>query len=136
MLANIVGTAALIQIAAYMIVSMYAVYHPDYSPERWHIWVTYVLISWVCCLPVLFANKALPRIQQISGILLVVGLVITVGVCAAADKHATSHAVWSQWSNATGYRSDGFAFLLGMLNGVFSAGPPDTVCHLAEEVLK
>ena len=53
-----------------------------------------------------------------------------------STPYASSTKVWATWDNQTGYKSDGFAFLLGMLNGAFAVGTPDLVTHLAEEVPK
>lgn len=48
--------------------------------------------------------------------------------------HATHSFVWSDWVNDTGYSSNGFVFLAGMLNGAYAVGTPDCVSHLAEEI--
>lgn len=55
------------------------------------------------------------------------GVLITIVVCAtmpstAGSGHATSAFVWTEWSNSTGWTSDGLVFLLGMLNGAFAVG--------------
>lgn len=57
-------------------------------------------------------------------------------VCAimpstTGEGHASSSNVWSDWDNETGYTSNGFVFLAGMLNGAFAVGTPDCVSHLA-----
>ncbi|CAL3967810.1 unnamed protein product, partial [Diplocarpon coronariae] len=48
--------------------------------------------------------------------------------------YARSAFVWADWSNQTGYSSDGFVFCAGMLNGAYAVGTPDCVSHLAEEI--
>jgi choline transport protein len=50
------------------------------------------------------------------------------------NGYATSSFVWADWANETGYSSDGFVFLAGMLNGAYAVGTPDCVSHLAEEI--
>ncbi|KAL8965189.1 MAG: hypothetical protein Q9183_003982 [Haloplaca sp. 2 TL-2023] len=50
--------------------------------------------------------------------------------------HASNNFVWKDWVNSTGYTSNGFVFLLGMLNGAFAVGTPDITTHLAEEIPK
>lgn len=55
------------------------------------------------------------------------GVFITIVVCAVmptttGSGHATSAFVWSEWSNSTGWASDGLVFLIGMLNGAFAIG--------------
>jgi len=48
------------------------------------------------------------------------------------QPYATNDFVWRDWQNGTGYSSNGFAFVLGMLNGAFAVGTPDITSHLAE----
>ena len=48
--------------------------------------------------------------------------------------YASDIFVWADWSNETGYSSDGFVFLAGMLNGAFAIGAIDCVTHIAEEI--
>lgn len=50
------------------------------------------------------------------------------------SSYASSSFVWADWSNQTGYSSNGFVFLAGMLNGAYAVGTPDCVSHLAEEI--
>ncbi|KAJ5213633.1 hypothetical protein N7449_000802 [Penicillium cf. viridicatum] len=96
-----------------MIVYSYALYHPDFTPQRWHVFVCYLIISWLCCFTVMFCQRALPLISRIGSFFIVAGFVITV---------------------LTGGYSDGFTFLAGMLNGAFAIGAIDCVTHIAEEI--
>lgn len=75
----------------------------------------------------LFANRLLPVINKIGLCLVLGGVLVTVLVCAVMPKttgtgHATTFFVWAGWSNQSGYKSDGFTFLAGMLNGAFAVG--------------
>ncbi|KAI6951471.1 amino acid transporter [Hortaea werneckii] len=88
---------------------------------------------------VLFANRALPKIEQAGLFFLLAGVVISIIVCAimpsvTGNGYATSASVWKEWVNSTGYTSDGFVFLAGMLNGAFAVGTPDITSHMAEEI--
>ena len=134
-LAWLIGIAAIAQILGAQSVSMYAVFHPDFVTQRWHVFVAYILCVWTCALIVIFANKFLPMLETLGGCLILAGVIITIVVCASmAPQHATNAFVWREWQNSTGYGSDGFVFVLGMLNGAFSVGTPDVVSHLAEEM--
>jgi len=77
-------------------------------------------------------------LASLDGALVIAGVLITIIVCAAMPYfhggYATSEFVWRDWQNSTGYGSNSFVFLLGMLNGAFAVGTPDVVTHLAEEV--
>ena len=50
------------------------------------------------------------------------------------SSHASPAFVFKDWSADVGYSSNGFVFLLGMLNGAYAIGTPDCVSHLAEEI--
>ncbi len=126
-------------IGSQIAVAMYTVYHPEYSAQRWHIFIGYLITTWTCCSVVLFANRALPMVNKIGLIFILGGVLVTIVVCAVmphvnGDHYATSSFVWSEWFNSTGYSSRGFVFLAGMLNGAYAVGTPDCVSHLAEEI--
>ena len=122
-------------ILANQVVAMYNIFHPDFAYSRWQVYVAYLLITWLCCSVVLFFNRALPWLQQIGLVLILGGCFVTIVVCAAMpDQHASNSSVWRNWINSTGYGSDGFVFLMGMLNGAYAVGTPDCVTHLAEEI--
>lgn len=134
-----VGSASMASISAQIVVTMYGLYHPSYIVERWHVFIAYLLITWLSCATVLFANRALPMINNIGLFFILAGVFITILVCAIMPSrnstgHASSSFVWTEWSNQAGYTSNGFVFLAGMLNGAFAVGTPDCVSHLAEEI--
>ncbi|KAK0120696.1 hypothetical protein ONS96_010899 [Cadophora gregata f. sp. sojae] len=133
------GTATMASISGQICVAMYGLYHPNYSPERWHVFIAYLIITWTCCSIVLFANRALPTINNIGLFFILAGVFITIVCCStlphtAGTGYATSSFVWAEWSNQTGYTSNGFVFCAGMLNGAYAVGTPDCVSHLAEEI--
>ncbi|KAL8995734.1 MAG: hypothetical protein Q9169_004592 [Polycauliona sp. 2 TL-2023] len=122
-------------------VSMYAAFHPEFVALQWHVFVSFLVITWVSCAIALFANRLLPLFESLGGFFTIAGVFITIIVCAAlptasGNGHATNAFVWREWVNQTGYSSDGFVFLLGMLNGAFAVGTPDITTHLAEEIPK
>ncbi|KAJ9653970.1 hypothetical protein H2201_009067 [Coniosporium apollinis] len=138
-LAWIFGLAATLQIVGAQTVSMYSAFHPNFVTQRWHVFVSYIICTWITCSIVLLANRALPTLEAIGGSLILAGVLITIIVCAVmpharGTPYATTAFVWKDWVNSTGYSSNGFVFLLGMLNGAYSVGTPDIVSHLAEEI--
>ncbi|KAF2676993.1 amino acid transporter [Lentithecium fluviatile CBS 122367] len=133
------GTASMSSILANQAVSMYGLFRPAYAYERWHVFVTYLLITWLCCCIVLFANRALPVVTNIGLVLILAGCFVTIVVCAVMPSrtgygHASNAFVWKEWQNQTGWGSNGFVFCAGMLNGAYAVGTPDCVSHLAEEI--
>lgn len=120
-------------------VAMYGLSHPEYVSEPWHVFVSYIVCTWLCCSTVLFANRFLPIIGNIGGFLIIGGVLITILVCAImphvnSTGYATNSFVWRDYRGNTGYDSNGFVFLLGMLNGAYAVGTPDCTTHLAEEI--
>ncbi|KAB8298028.1 hypothetical protein EYC80_001800 [Monilinia laxa] len=133
----ICGAATMSSIASNVAVAMYGLYHPDYVVARWHIFIGYIIITWIACSIVLFANRVLPLINNVGLAFILGGVFITIIVCAVMPSgtgHATHAFVWADWANGTGYSANGFVFLAGMLNGAYAVGTPDCVSHLAEEI--
>lgn len=140
-LAWLVGTASISLIVGNQTVAMYAALHPGFVVQKWHVFVSYLVCTWVACTTVMFANRALPMVSKLGMFLVIAGVAISVIVCSVMPHaHGTTYAsnasVWKDWENETGYSSDGFAFLAGMLNGAYALGTPDCVSHLAEEIPK
>lgn len=135
----IMGGASVSAIIGNLTVQLYATHHPSYVPQKWHVFVAYLIVTWSCCCVVLFANSALPRINNFGLFFIIGGVFVTVVVCAvmpstsAGAGHASNAFVWSDWTADIGY-PNGFVFLLGMLNGAYSVGVPDCVSHIAEEI--
>ncbi|KAF2736306.1 amino acid transporter [Polyplosphaeria fusca] len=133
------ATGSIASILATNVVSMYGIFHPGYEWQRWHVFIAYLLINWVACAIVMFANRALPMLTNLGLFLILAGVFITILVCAIMPSqtgmgHATSDFVWTEWQNQTGWTSNGFVFCAGMLNGAYAVGTPDCVSHLAEEL--
>ncbi|KAJ5150975.1 amino acid/polyamine transporter I [Penicillium canariense] len=133
------GVSANCSIIGSMIVYAYALFHPGYEPERWHVFIAYLIVCWGCCFTVMFANRSLPYVNRIGSFLILGGLLTTIIVCAVMPSqngrgYASSSFVWKDWKNGTGYSNNGFVFLAGMLNGAFAVGTPDCVTHIAEEI--
>lgn len=100
---------------------MYGVQHPELAQQRWMVFVAYIILCWLLAAVVIFANKVTPYLEQFAALIVVVGLFVTVVVCAVmphvnGTPYASDAFVWSDWVNITGYSSNGFAFLLGKLN--------------------
>ncbi|KAB2099512.1 hypothetical protein AG0111_0g12342 [Alternaria gaisen] len=135
----IFGTASISSILANQVISMYGLFHPGYAFERWHVFIVYLIITWIACFIVMFANRALPKLTNIGLFFILMGVFITIMVCAimpsrSGKGYASNEFVWRDWQNQAGWSSDGFVFCAGMLNGAFAVGTPDCVSHLAEEL--
>ncbi|KAI5457587.1 amino acid/polyamine transporter I [Mariannaea sp. PMI_226] len=129
------GLASLVQVAANAAVQLYATYTPDYSSQAWHVYIAYLIVLWTSTLAVVFTNRLIPWTQKCGLILVIVGGLVTIVVVAAMpSRHASSQFVWNSFNenNLTGW-DGGVAFMLGVLNGAFAIGTPDSITHMAEE---
>ncbi|KAH7014250.1 amino acid/polyamine transporter I [Microdochium trichocladiopsis] len=121
------------------IVQMYALNNPDFEAQAWHVFVVYLISTWLACFAVCVANSAMPHVNKVGIYAILGGFVITIiTVCVmpgtgGRPPHASSSFVWREWQADLGY-PDGMVFLTGMLNGAFGVGPVDATTHLAEEI--
>ncbi|KAF7563308.1 hypothetical protein G7046_g817 [Stylonectria norvegica] len=136
-LAWVFAEASISCIAGNICVEMYAQMHPGFVAQRWHVFVCYLLVTWLACAVVCFGNSIVPRLNVAGLALILLGALTTIIVCAAMLSKGTGPAstetVWATWSADIGY-PDGFVFIAGMLNGAFAMGTPDATIHLAEEI--
>ncbi|KAL5610265.1 hypothetical protein FOVSG1_004946 [Fusarium oxysporum f. sp. vasinfectum] len=121
------------------IIQIYALKHPDYIVKEVHLFVVFVISTWLACFSVCYAGGTMPLLNQFGIYWLLIGLLITIVVLAAVplrtggSGHATSSFVWLEWQADLGYPNI-IVFLGGMLNGAYSVGCPAAVSHLAEEI--
>ncbi|KAK6073144.1 amino acid permease [Seiridium cupressi] len=138
-LAWVFGSASMSSIIGNTVIQMYSLNHPDFTAENWHVFIVYIIITWMACLSVCFFNRAMPYLNNVGIVFILAGFLITIVVLAVMPSrngqqlHATNAFVWTEWSADIGYPT-GFVFVTGMLNGAFSVGVPDVVSHLAEEI--
>src|SRR5690242_12980800 len=102
---------------------MYAANHPDYVGQPWHVFVTYICVTWIACPVVCLCNGAMPHLNKIGIFFILAGFIITIAVVTAmptragGSGHASSAFVFKDWTAiGLGY-PDGFVFVAGMLNG-------------------
>ncbi|PTU22950.1 hypothetical protein P175DRAFT_0474634 [Aspergillus ochraceoroseus IBT 24754] len=138
-LAWILGAASMSAILGQQTVAMYGLMHPLFEMQAWHVFISFVICTWLCCSIVLFMNRYLPHIGNLGLVLILAGVLIIIIICAVMPHvngmpYATDEEVWRTWTNSTGYSSNGFVFVAGMLNGAYSVGTPDCSSHLAEEI--
>lgn len=118
----IFDVSSIAYIPANVLVQMYAIYHPGFEIQAWHTFVAFVCVVWLSTAFVIFCNRLIPHLQHAGLFLVVVGGLVTIIVVASMpEKHATSHFVWANFQNMTGW-SGGVAFLTGVLNGAFTIG--------------
>ncbi|KAH8903721.1 amino acid permease [Coniochaeta sp. PMI_546] len=138
-LAWIMGAASMAAIFGNTVVQMYALNHEGFVAQPWHVFIVYIIATWLACAAVCLANRGMPLLNNIGVGAILAGFLITIIVVTVMPgrdgrpAHATSSFVWTEWTADIGY-PDGFVFVAGMLNGAFSVGAVDATTHLAEEI--
>ncbi|KAE9368169.1 amino acid transporter-like protein [Stipitochalara longipes BDJ] len=132
---QIVLTASAAFAAGLQFQALITLNHPDsYVPARWQGMLFYWLVLVYSAAVNIWGSKALPHTNLASGILHVVGFVaIMVVMGIMAPKH-TAHFVFVEFSNTSGWTSDGVSWLVGLLSTVYPFLGYDAACHLAEEM--
>lgn len=138
-LAWIFGVASSSLFASQTIIAMYSIYHPDFAPQRWQMYICFAVITWLDLSLVLFGQRFLAKAATAMGSMLVLIWLVTTLVCAIMPSqtgagYASNAFVWTEWQNLTGWGSNGLVFAMGILNGAYAIGTPDGVCHLCEEI--
>lgn len=60
------------------IVQMYALQHPDYVFQAWHVFVTYIITTIIACFLVCSFNKAMPYLNHAGVFFILAGFLITI----------------------------------------------------------
>ncbi|CAK7226686.1 hypothetical protein SEUCBS140593_006326 [Sporothrix eucalyptigena] len=111
-----------------------SIWFPSYTPERWHIWLVYVLLLVMGTAVVIFFHKAMPRIEVFfcwSSLLAFITFVVT--LLAASHSKQRAADVFLEWQNASGW-PDGFSFIMDVGQGMWIYVCMDAATHLAEEI--
>lgn len=94
------------------------VYNPDFTPERWQIWLIYVALLVGGTVVVIYGHAFIARVEVFlcwSSLLAFATWVIT--LLAASEAKASAKHVFTQWENTCGW-PDGFSFFLDIGQGL------------------
>ena len=108
---------------------------PSFEPHPWQQFLLYLAYTLVAFLINAFATRLLPYVTQTAFIWSILGFVvisITLLACASPD-YQSGEFVYGQFINETGW-PDGFAWLLGLLQGTLALTGFDAVAHMIEEI--
>ncbi|EON66357.1 hypothetical protein W97_05454 [Coniosporium apollinis CBS 100218] len=108
--------------------------HPDYVIETWHVFIAYQVVNAFC----FFFNcygKTLPKIATAALYTSLLSFfIILVTVPSVAPTHQQARFVFATFINNTGWKSNGIAFIVGLVNTNWPFACLDCATHLAEEV--
>lgn len=123
--------------AAAEVVGMYALANPDFVPKRWHVFVCFEVLHLFLTLFNCY-GKSLPLISASAlyiSLLSFFTITITVLACSSG-KFNDAKFVFSTFYNETGWKSNGIAFIVGLINPAWSFSCLDCATHMAFEVEK
>ncbi|KAK3618177.1 hypothetical protein LTR56_024809 [Elasticomyces elasticus] len=131
------GWQALIATTAYssavLILSMAAIYHPEYTMQNWHQSLLMIGIGIIGAIMNTFGAKRLPILEGVVFVLHVFGwfaIIIPLGVLS---PKASSTEVFGTFSNFGGWSTIGTAVFVGTITATGSFAGSDAAAHLSEE---
>ncbi|EDO17736.1 hypothetical protein Kpol_1033p41 [Vanderwaltozyma polyspora DSM 70294] len=119
------------------LVGMYSLTHPEFIPQRWHVFVCFELLHLFLMLFNCY-GKSLPLISTTSlYISLASFLTITVTVLGCSHGNFNDPKfVFATFYNQTGWKNSVIAFITGLINPAWSFSCLDCATHMAFEVEK
>ncbi|AAW43538.1 choline transporter, putative [Cryptococcus deneoformans JEC21] len=122
-------------LAGQLITGVIGLMHPNYDPERWHIFLIYTAYTLGACFLNIFGLRLLPMINQTAIFWSLTGAVIIIIVClsCASPNFQDGDFVFREFINTTGW-PDGVAWILGLLQSSFGLTGYDAVSHMVEEM--
>lgn len=122
-------------LSSQVIIGVISFMNPSYSSQPWQQFLLYLAYTLIAFFINAFATRLLPWVTQTAFIWSIVGFVvisITLLACASPEYQPGSF-VYGNFINETGW-PDGFAWLLGLLQGALSLTGFDAVAHMIEEI--
>ncbi|KNG50280.1 choline transport protein [Stemphylium lycopersici] len=116
------------------VVGCYQLGHPDFTIKTWHVFLAYQLSNIFCFLFNCY-GAILPSVGKTTlwtSLLSFAAILITVPAVAPTHQHAKF--VFATFINNTGWKQDGIAFIVGLVNTNWAFACLDCATHLAEEV--
>ncbi|KAI1907529.1 hypothetical protein LOZ61_006076 [Ophidiomyces ophidiicola] len=117
-------------------VGMYQLAHPDFVPKAWHAVLAYQVIN---TFAFLFncVGKLLPKVATVTLYTSLISFItILITVPAKAKTHQSPEFVFATFINSTGWKSNGIAYLVGLINCNWVFACLDSATHMAEEVAR
>jgi choline transport protein len=118
-----------------LILGIISFMNPSFTPHPWQQFLIYLAYTLAAFIINAFATKLLPYVTQTAFIWSIIGFAvisITLLACASPNYQPGSF-VYGNFINETGW-PDGFAWLLGLLQGALSLTGFDAVAHMIEEI--
>jgi choline transport protein len=119
-----------------MILSLAQLNNSDYVQQKWHLYVTYLAVYWTCVSLNIIFSAVLSLVNNVVmtfSLVSVIATFIAILICHYSGFRST-HFVWAEYTNNTGWDSNGLTFLLAIANAIFSLLGIDGAAHLTDEI--
>ncbi|KIX01381.1 uncharacterized protein Z518_09106 [Rhinocladiella mackenziei CBS 650.93] len=127
--------ASITVILGQFFMAMIILTHPDITYHRWQGFVVYQAFNLLCSVVNAYGRKALPYIHGTGFyICLTAFFLVNMTMLGTAFPKNSAKFVFGTFTNNTGWKSNGIAFIVGLTNPAFSYGGLDSAVHMAEEM--
>lgn len=97
---------------AQVCVSLASLFHPEYSPTQWQVYLIYVIFVVACTSIAIFLPKSIPLAETIffgASLLGFVAFLIT--VLAVSETKQPAKIIFADWVNLTGWNDGAVSFI-------------------------
>ncbi|CAG8939360.1 unnamed protein product [Penicillium salamii] len=110
--------------------------HPSLEIKPWMTFVCYQVVNLSCALFNMY-SRALPLITQGTLWTSVISfVVILTAIPIKSSNYQSTSFVFTKFINQTGWRSNGIAYIVGLINSNWAFNGLDCATHMADEVLE
>lgn len=117
------------------IMAIYDLCHPTFNLKRWHIFVTYEILNLFVSIFNIW-DRYLPLCTSSALYVSLVAFALTLVTCLSCSRGAYQLAdfVFRDFVNATGWKSPGIGFIVGLVNPLWSYVGIDSATHMVDEL--
>ncbi|OKL62762.1 hypothetical protein UA08_01326 [Talaromyces atroroseus] len=126
----------LILVLAELIFTCACLFHQEFVPKRWQIWLLFQLFNIVYLFVLKYWSTIIGELNRIGIFVLATGLIVTIGVMVGMSNgdRPSNAFIWTSFENGSGYSSPAMGALLGLLGPLYAYGPPHWMLNLADDV--
>ncbi|KAK7992079.1 amino acid permease [Apiospora saccharicola] len=132
--AQIIFTTSACFAAGLQLQALIIMNNSSYIPERWHaMLLVWAVLAYSAAINI-YGPKLLPHLNLASGVVHIAGFVAIIVILGVMSTKASATFVFVKLTNATGWESNGVAWLVGLISAVYPFLGYDAACHLSEEI--
>ncbi|KAK4948554.1 choline transporter [Elasticomyces elasticus] len=126
----------LILVLAELTFTCACLFHQDFVPKRWQIWLLFQLFNVIYLFAIKYMTTIIGELNRVGILVLTAGLIVTIGVMVGMSRgdRPPNAFLWTSFENGSGYSSPVMGALLGLLGPLYAYGPPHWMLCLADEV--